>query len=71
MLLGDGGSNSPILHGVNDLIGAYGMDLLPPLDIRSSSDDDNKSKNNSDQEMKDVPIREVDAGDRDGEEIQG
>jgi len=70
-LLGDGGSNSPILHGVNDLIGAYGMDLLPPLDIRSSSDDDNKSKNNSDQEMKDVPIREVDAGDRDGEEIQG
>lgn len=69
MLLGDGGSNSPILRGVNDLISAYGTDLLPPLDIHSSNDEDDKNRNDSDQEMKDMPVGEVDAGDQDSNDI--
>ena len=60
-----------MLCGVNDLIDAYGTDLLPPLDICSSNDEDDKSRNDSDQEMKDISIREVGVGDQDSKEIQG
>ncbi len=71
MLLRDDGSNLPMLHGINDLIDAYDTDLLPPLDIHSSNDEDDKSRNDSDQEMKDISIREVGVGDQDSKEIQG
>lgn len=65
-----GGSNSPILRDVNDLIGVCTTNLLPPLDIRSSNDEDDKSKSNSDQEMKDALIGEVGESDQDNKEIQ-
>jgi hypothetical protein len=58
------------LRGVNDLINAYSTDLLPLLDIHSSNDEDDKSRNDSDQEMKDMSIGEVDVNDRDSIEIQ-
>jgi hypothetical protein len=65
-----GEPNSPILRDVNDLIGVCNTDLLPPLDIRGSNDEDGKSRSDSDQEMKDASIGEVGESDQDSEEIQ-